>query len=54
MKLKYKGTVAVAAGYNIMCPYKGCGYMFHVETVSKADIVKCPNCQKEMKIKKTG
>jgi len=52
MKLRYKGTIAQADWYNITCPYKACGHMFQVETVSKGDIVKCPNCRKEMKIKK--
>ena len=52
MKLRYKGAIAQADGYNITCPYKACGHMFQVETVSKDDIVRCPNCRKEMKIKK--
>ena len=54
MKLRYKAATAQPDGYNILCPFKGCGYIFQVETASKGDIVKCPNCRKEMKIKKVG
>ena len=47
-----RNVEAVARAYDIVCPYKNCGYAICVETAGKGDVVECPNCRKKLKIKK--
>lgn len=52
MKERYRNVDAKATVFRVICPYKECGHAQAFDEIVKEQIVKCPNCRKESKIKR--
>jgi hypothetical protein len=36
----------------VVCPYKQCGLLLHLEHAQKGEVIECNNCRKPIKIRK--
>jgi hypothetical protein len=52
MDKRYKNVVLTATQLSGICPFKPCGMAITISNAKKGDIIKCPNCQREIKVKK--
>jgi len=49
---KYKNADVKADGYHLICPYKKCGYLVAFAQFYKGNLIECPNCRKQIKMRR--